>query len=580
MVELMPDAASVLHHAGASDTLADISEEDMAQALYRRWRPQTWDEVVGQDHIVRTLQNAVKGERVAHAYLFSGPRGTGKTTTARLLAKAVNCLHDSLAERPCNACEYCLALNEGRFLDLIEIDAASNTSVDDVRDLRDKINFAPNQGRFKVYIVDEVHMLSTAAFNALLKTLEEPPAHAIFVLATTEVHKIPATVLSRCQRHEFRRLPVATIVEYLEPKASEEGLKIDGQALELIARQATGSLRDAISLLDQLTSTGDEVTLALARSVLGTAAGEAVRGVVDALARGDRAAGLTLINRALDGGADPRQFSRQVVDYMRGLLLVRLGAAELIEATEDERADMLHQADGLPLPRLLAAIAAFSRAGAVGRSSWLPGLPLEMALIEAIDTGEATEQPSSASTHAASPEAASASKQSRKGSAKKVKEAPAAAEQYAEKEQDSEKSPQSKPQVAEDGLTFQVLKERWTDVLASARRLDRAAQALINSGRPLGLEGEVLVLGFASDLLREKMEKEQNIRIARTAIEETLNVPLGIRCVLTEKWKQGERTATPPPVEDGGMVATAMRDLGAQVSEVKQDSAQPDDEEE
>jgi DNA polymerase-3 subunit gamma/tau len=579
MAEPLPDAASILHHAEASDTLAGTSEEDMAQALYRRWRPQTWDEVVGQDHIVLTLQNAVKGERVAHAYLFSGPRGTGKTTTARLLAKAVNCLHDSLDERPCNACEYCLALNEGRFLDLVEIDAASNTSVEDVRDLRDKINFAPNQGRFKVYIVDEVHMLSTAAFNALLKTLEEPPAHAIFVLATTEVHKIPATVLSRCQRHEFRRLPVATIVEYLEPKASEEGLKIDGQALELIARQATGSLRDAISLLDQLTSTGDEVTLALARGVLGTAAGEAVRGVVDALAGGDRAAGLTLINRALDGGADPRQFSRQVVDYLRSLLLVQLGAAELVETTEDERADMLRQANGLPLPRLLAAIAAFSRAGAVGRSSWLPGLPLEMALIEAIDAGKAREQPSSASTHAASPEAASASKQSRKRSAKKVKEAPAAAEEYAEKEEDSEKPPQSKSQVAEGGLTFQVLKERWTDVLASARRLDRAAQALINSGRPLGLEGEVLVLGFASDLLREKMEKEQNVHVARTAIEETLNVPLGIRCVLTEKWRQGERTATPPPVEDGGMVATAMRDLGAQVSEVKQDSAQPDDEE-
>jgi len=171
----------------------------MTQALYRRWRPRTWDEVVGQDHIVVTLRNAVKSERVAHAYLFAGPRGTGKTTTARLLAKAVNCLHESLAERPCNACEHCLALNEGRFLDLIEIDAASNTSVEDVRDLRDKINYAPNQGRYKVYIVDEVHMLSTAAFNALLKTLEEPPAHAIFVLATTEVHKIPATVLSRCQ---------------------------------------------------------------------------------------------------------------------------------------------------------------------------------------------------------------------------------------------------------------------------------------------------------------------------------------------------------------------------------------------
>jgi DNA polymerase-3 subunit gamma/tau len=188
----------------------------MTQALYNKWRPQKWDEIVGQQHIVQTLRNAVTGDRVAHAYLFAGPRGTGKTTAARLLAKAVNCLDADPAARPCNQCAHCVAVNEGRFLDLIEIDAASNTSVEDVRDLRDKINFTPNQGAYKVYIIDEVHMLSTAAFNALLKTLEEPPAHAIFILATTEIHKIPATVLSRCQRHEFRRVPVDDILGQLQ----------------------------------------------------------------------------------------------------------------------------------------------------------------------------------------------------------------------------------------------------------------------------------------------------------------------------------------------------------------------------
>lgn len=542
----------------------------MAQALYRKWRPTTWDEVVGQDHVVLTLRNAVKGERVAHAYLFSGPRGTGKTTTARLLAKAVNCLHESLSDRPCNACDHCVALNEGRFLDLVEIDAASNTSVEDVRDLRDRINFAPNQGSYKVYIVDEVHMLSTAAFNALLKTLEEPPAHAIFVLATTEVHKIPATVLSRCQRHEFRRLPITTIVEYLEPKAAEEGLKIDEQALELIARQATGSLRDAISLLDQLTSTGDEVTLDLARGVLGTAAGEAVRGVVDALAGGDRGQGLTLINYALDGGADPRQFSRQVVDYLRGLLLVRLGAAEIVEATDDERTEMLRHSEAIPLPRLLAAIAAFSQAGAVGRSSWLPGLPLEMALIDAIGANEVQTQPSHSPAPTSAPVTNPGAEKPAKPSSKKVKETPAPKKQSGRGGGDSGYTP------VVGGLTFQVLKERWKEILSAALGLDRAAQALINSGRPLGLEGEVLVLGFASDLLREKMEKEQNLKVARAAIEQTLNVPLGIRCVLMEKWNQGEGSEVPTPVEDGGMVATAMRDLGAQVSEIGPDAPQPD----
>src|SRR5512141_2865873 len=219
----------------------------MTQALYRKYRPQDWDAVVGQDHVVTTLKNAIAADRVAHAYLFAGSRGTGKTTLARLLAKAVNCLNPDPTKRPDNECGNCKAVNENRFLDLIEIDAASNTSVDDVRDLRDKINFSPSQGKYKIYIIDEVHMLSTAAFNALLKTLEEPPPHAIFILATTEMHKIPATVLSRCQRHEFRRVPVDDIVEQLKHIAGSESLKIEPEALTLIARQAAGGMRDAIS---------------------------------------------------------------------------------------------------------------------------------------------------------------------------------------------------------------------------------------------------------------------------------------------------------------------------------------------
>src|SRR5512141_2924528 len=212
----------------------------MTQALYRKSRPKGWDEVIGQGHVVQTLKNAIAADRVGHAYLFAGPRGTGKTTLARLLAKAVNCLEPNPKNRPCNQCANCKAVNDNRFMDLIEIDAASNTGVEDIRELRDKINFSPSQGKFKVYIIDEVHMLSTQAFNALLKTLEEPPPHAIFVLATTEIHKIPATVLSRCQRHEFRRVPVDEIVGQLKVIVNAEKLQADDDALALIARQSAG----------------------------------------------------------------------------------------------------------------------------------------------------------------------------------------------------------------------------------------------------------------------------------------------------------------------------------------------------
>src|SRR5512139_134581 len=356
----------------------------MAQALYRKWRPQTFDEVSGQEHVLHTLRNAISSGRIAHAYLFSGPRGTGKTTMARLLAKAVNCLNPDPSARPDNACAICTAITEGRLLDLIELDAASNRGIDEIRDLRDKINFSPGQARYKVYIIDEVHMLTEPACNALLKTLEEPPAHAIFVLATTDPQKVPATIVSRCQPFAFRRLTVSEIVSRLQELVAAEGLTAEPEALTLIARQATGAMRDAVSLLDQLAAGDEQITVERAQAALGAGALRWVSDVIGALCEANAAAGLDAINQAVDSGADARQFARQIVEHLRAVMLIKLGDPSLVDLPDEQRATFNAQAERLELDRLTRAIKLFNQAALDLRGGWQPQLPLELALIEAL----------------------------------------------------------------------------------------------------------------------------------------------------------------------------------------------------
>jgi DNA polymerase-3 subunit gamma/tau len=521
----------------------------MAQALYLKWRPHLWDEVVGQPHIVQTLRNAVAAQRVAHAYLFAGPRGTGKTTTARLLAKAVNCLEKDLASRPCDQCAHCQAVNQGRFLDLIEIDAASNTSVDDVRSLREKINFTPNQGRFKVYIIDEVHMLSTAAFNALLKTLEEPPPHAIFVLATTEIHKIPATVLSRCQRHEFRRISVNEMVAQLKAIAASENLQVDDQALTLLARQATGALRDAISLLDQLASTGGPITLEFAQSVLGTATSQMVLHIVDAIQSGQSADGLDYIHKTLDAGSDPRQFARQIVDYLRGLLLVRMGSPEQVDATAEIKAQMARHAQAFDIPALLRLVRLFNQAANDARLSWQPSLPLEMAFIESIEPGSQGE------VEPVKPAPKSKAAPPSRPAPAKAGGAPAA-------EPPVENAAGEAPD--ESGLTLKLVSESWRQVLALIRRSNTTTEALLRSGRLLGVKNGKVYLGF-SEVLKSKMEKPENLELVRAALKQVFEMDVPVQCVVSA----GKAGTLPPDIDSEGMVATALRDLGGEIVDVQ-----------
>ncbi len=517
----------------------------MTQALYRKWRPRQWDEVVGQAHIVQTLTNAVRAGRVGHAYLFAGPRGTGKTTVARILAKTVNCVHSDPARRPCNECDHCMAVNENRFLDLIEIDAASNTSVDDVRDLRDKINFAPTQGKYKIYIIDEVHMLSTAAFNALLKTLEEPPPHAIFVLATTEIHKIPATVLSRCQRHEFRRVPIEDIVGQLKRIAQEENIQVEDEALTLIARQSAGGMRDAISLLDQLSSSGQKIDLALTQTVLGTATSQTVLDLIASIADRRPAPAMDAIHRALDAGADTRSLARQIVDYLRGLLLIQMGNTEQVEATKEVKVSMAAHAKVFSTHEVLRMMKAFNAAAADTHGGWQPSLGLELALAEALEAPQPTVTTAPEMPVVAAPQKASTAPIKPSAPSETTSAVSAALRQP--------EAPASSAPLVSNAQIIQA----WKQIQARVKGHSVNLAALLNSVKSLDLQGATLVLGLASDVLVEKMSRPEHIEITRQAIRDLLGVDLSIKCVVTTAKGQ-----LPPHVNPDGMVATALQNGG------------------
>ena len=317
------------------------------QALYRAWRPETFSEICGQEAVTRTLKHQVMTGRIAHAYLFCGTRGTGKTTAAKVLSRAINCLNPRDGD-PCGECEICRALEQESSMDVLEIDAASNNGVDEIRDLREKVKYPPAMTRYKVYIIDEVHMLSTGAFNALLKTLEEPPAHAVFILATTEPQRLPATIRSRCQRFDFHRISVDVIVDRLKVGLSGIGRSASEEALGEIARAAEGAMRDALSLLDVcLSYTDGEVSGQLARDVLGTAGRAAMFEFVDALIDGDAGLALTLIDRVMRQGSDPQVFIRDTVAHLRGIMLagaIEDGLAGLLEITPEDAARFAAQA--------------------------------------------------------------------------------------------------------------------------------------------------------------------------------------------------------------------------------------------
>ncbi|MEA3346193.1 MAG: DNA polymerase III subunit gamma/tau [Chloroflexota bacterium] len=489
------------------------------QVLYRKWRPQTFEEMVGQEHVVQTLRNALAADDVAHAYLFAGPRGTGKTTTARLLAKAVNCLSQD-AERPCNQCAICQAINDGQCMDLIEVDAASNRGIDEIRDLRSKVNFSPSRARYKVYILDEAHMLTNPAFNALLKTLEEPPSHVIFVLVTTEPHKLPATITSRCQRFDFHRLSLPDIVGELEHIAELERATVQPKALELIARSATGSLRDAISLLDQvMTAGGQNVTLEGVRRTLGMARMSAAAELVSTLVEGDISSGLQLINKVIHEGADPRQFSAQVVDYLHGMMLWKVGEMEPPLPAE-LAAKLRKQADKLVTPQILRMLRLFNRASREMGGGPQPQLPLELALLEAVFTFTRSPVPDQVQAGA--------------GKARQAAE-PARVERKVIRETKPEmaeeaSSPAPAPsQAGEIGLAD--VRAAWPRILEQVRERSVSTEALLKDCEPVSVEDGRITLSFRYAFHRDKVREQPSKGMVEEAIGSVLGEVRPIRCV-------------------------------------------------
>jgi len=485
--------------------------------LYRKWRSQNFAEIVGQSSIVQTLQNAIKNGRVANAYLFSGPRGTGKTSTARIFAKALNCAKGPAPE-PCGTCDQCVKIKNGHAVDVIEIDAASNRGIDEIRDLREKVRYSPVEGKYKVYIIDEVHMLTSEAFNALLKTLEEPPMHVVFILATTEVQKVPVTIASRCQRLDFKRLTGPEVIAQLKKIAQAEGIKLEDDAASLIARNSEGSMRDAISLLDQMVSLSgksvghDDVIL-----VLGTAGADTVFEFGEKLGKGDSKALMDLIGKMSDEGRSIPQVTREILLHLRNLLFVKLGNESVIEESTEHINKLKAQSGSFDQAQLKGMMRMLSKAEV--DMKWHPQtrLLLEIAVMEAVSM---ISEPS-------------------------VSVKPAQKEKAVEQtiKQTYTPAPQPKAVVA---AGFPDLKAKWDNILAEVKKKNAFAYISLHEGEPVSMTDGDLTLRFKKGFAfhKTRLEESASKKIVEEVLTAEMGRPVRINCVIEAETKPHEASAS------------------------------------
>ncbi|MEO3946109.1 DNA polymerase III subunit gamma/tau [Gorillibacterium sp. CAU 1737] len=582
-------------------------------ALYRSWRPQAFADVVGQGHVVRTLQNALRENRISHAYLFNGPRGTGKTTLARILAKAVNCERGPAVE-PCNACDACKRIAEGSVIDVLEIDAASNRGVDEIRDLRDKVKYSPTEVRRKVYIIDEVHMLTTEAFNALLKTLEEPPEHVMFILATTEPHKLPATILSRCQRFDFRRVSADEQTDWLEQISREEGFTADRDALRYIAKLSEGGMRDAISLLDQISSFSDErITYQAVVSITGGVSSEQFGRLARAVLERDVARCLELVEGLAQEGKSADKCMESLLVYFRDLLLIRMVPNS--EAVTDR---ILHVeefrqvAEGFPSEELFRVIETLNHYQTEMKYSAQPQTLFEVALMK-LCTAPAEAHAGAGSSEARSGAGTAAPEELRE----LVRRVAQLEQQLAKLRQEgttgaagtaSAGSGPSAPilssavrtpspgtsggarkRIKLDGflasrqseLLKQVL-SKWSQVLAMVKERKITVHAWLIDGEPVGYDEDTVLLAFKSPIHRETTEKPANKQLIEQTMSDILGHPAHLATVMMKEWKEADEGAQEAPAEilqlepeeprpQAKVVTEALRLFGPDLVKIKEE---------
>ncbi|WP_125666535.1 DNA polymerase III subunit gamma/tau [Paenibacillus baekrokdamisoli] len=565
-------------------------------ALYRAWRPQTFQDMVGQQHIVQTLQNAIREQRVSHAYLFNGPRGTGKTTAAKILAKAINCERGPAIE-PCNECQACRGITAGTIMDVVEIDAASNRGIDEIRDIRDKVRYAPSEVRNKVYIIDEVHMLTTEAFNALLKTLEEPPGHVIFILATTEPHKLPATIISRCQRFDFRQVSLTEQTERLRKICTEEGIEAQDDALAYIARLSDGGMRDAISLLEQVSAySGERITLNEAIEVTGGLAAEQFEELAEAVRERDTGAILPLVEGLMQAGKSADKCLENLVYYFRDLLVLKLAPqsrASTERIVDHEKYRSI--AEAFSSERLFRMIDILNQYQLEIRHVSLPQTILEIALMKICSLPEDGIHSTAELATAAQPqnftEEASSSKAS-SGDLQRMQQRIDSLEKKIEQlmrnglraEGDAGSSAADTTSGSKGGgraagfgsgggtrasnsgvvrstvkldpflaarespATGQI-RMKWADILQRVKSHNISTHAWFVNGDLVAAADNTILVAFKNAIHRETTEKPVNREVIEAVLQEVFARPVHIATVMLKEWQTAAEAGPPPAAE-------------------------------